>query len=89
MIKAVIAECKTDDSERLIRSGGFGYEYQIMAETMHRMVTSAVRPDSLLVVVGGQQCVGSGVARVMALIPVTTKSDAVKAICDDDKNGRM
>ena len=89
VIKAVVAECKTDDSERLIRSGGFGYEYQIMAEALHQMVTDAVRPDSLLVVVGGRQCVGSGVARVMALIPVTTKSDAVKAICDDDKHERV
>ena len=60
-----------------------------MANKLHQMVTDAVRPDSLLVVVGGRQCVGSGVARVMALIPVTTKSDAVKAMSDDDKNGRM
>ena len=60
-----------------------------MAEAMHQMMNNAVRPDSLLVVVGGRQCVGSGVARMMALIPVTTKSDAVKAICDDDMNERM
>ena len=39
--------------------------------------------------VGGRQCVGSGVARVMTLIPVTTKIDAVKAIYDDDMNERM
>jgi hypothetical protein len=60
-----------------------------MTEAMHQMMNNAVRPDSLLVVVGGRQCVGYGVARVMTLIPVTTKSDAVKAISDDDKNGRM
>jgi hypothetical protein len=53
VIKDVIAECKTDDSERLIRSGGFGYEYQIMAEAMLQMVTDAVRTGSLLVRVGG------------------------------------
>ena len=89
VIKAVAAECKTDDSERLVRSGSFDYRHQIMAKAMHQMTNNVVRPDALLVVVGGRQCVGSGVARVMALIPVTTKIDAVKAIYDDDMNERM
>ena len=60
-----------------------------MAEALHQMVTDAVRPHYFLVVIRGRQCVGSGVARVMAPIPVSTKNDAVKAIWDDDKNGRM
>ena len=37
----VIAECKTDDDGRLVCSGGFGYEYQIMDEAMHQMLTNA------------------------------------------------